>query len=731
MFIWIILTISLLAGASPKQSPCSKAFSESHSQKKISLQGISKFLTNKFFQTQTEEQKLYKKTGNPLFDLTKASKDLVDFKSIKDEHFTEAMEFYNEKILSQIEHIENLPANFHNTIEPLDNMVKEIDYIYRILNTLRLIRDVSDIQKDIRFFTPLSSTVLFQKVESVYKDTKLKETLSLEQAYLLKKTYKEFKERQALNSSQQKTANKVEEQIAQLTANFIDNTFAENTEHKIFVDKEEDLKGIPEDTIKVMRQFAIDDGKPDKWLITLSNPRVYSDVMDYAENRNLRKRVYESIQFLNYKGKYDNSKIIAEQIKLKNRIAKMHGYSNASSYILKDNMLNTPEKVFDFLHSVENKLEPFLFNRFKNIKDFSKLDDFQRSDLAFYYTKYTQEKFNFDLEDMKPYFTYNNTIKGMFMLANKMFGLSFKDVTKENKHSQYHEDVSIYAVYDQGTHIGTLYVDPYTREEKLKLPHEAAVTSILSSGNLNGKVIKPQISLFANFIKDFSLLDANEVTILFHEFGHALHFLLSKNKYHSNDSQSIETDAVEIPSTLMENLAFHPEVLPLYAKHYKTGKPIPQELVDKYKQKQSYDKFFQALETTTSSLLDMHIHTSNPNSLKDIKKFEKKIISKKRKEIGNSIFRCKNRPVQSCSLSPMFSEGYSSQVYSYLWSDVLASDILATLDEKGIFNKEFNNKFKKFLQAGSSQPAEVLYKDLMGRSVDVNHFIERFDQNLD
>ena len=230
--------------------------------------------------------------------------------------------------------------------------------------------------------------------------------------------------------------------------------------------KKEDLKGVPKDTIKIMKQLAIDDGKTDKWLIAYSHYQTYSDVMSYAENRDLRQKVRKSALFFNYKGRYDNSKIIVEQIKLKNKIAKLYGHPDISSQALTDNMLNTPEKVFDFLHSVENKLQPLLLNHLETIKDFSKLDDFKRSDAKFYKRKYIEEKLKFNEKDMKPYFTYNNTLEGMFKLANKMFGLSFEDVTKENKHSQYHKDVTIYAVYDQDTHIGTLYIDPYTRKEK-------------------------------------------------------------------------------------------------------------------------------------------------------------------------------------------------------------------------------------------------------------------------
>ena len=268
-------------------------------------------------------------------------------------------------------------------------------------------------------------------------------------------------------------------------------------------------------------------------------------------------------------------------------------------------------------------------------------------------------------------------------------------------------------------------------QEKKKPQGSAAAMSILRSGNLNSKIAKPQVLFYASFTKGSSFLEATEVRTLFHEFGHALHFLLSKSRYNSNTSQNLEWDVLELPSTLMENLAFHPEVLPFYAKHHKTGEIIPQELVDKYKQKQSYDMFLRTLGIADLSLLDMHVHTTDPKNLKDIVKFERNAISKTKKEIGDHIFGCRDNAVKLCSLSHIFAGGYSSKLYSYLWSEALALDVYATLDKKGVFNKNFNNKIKKFLQSGSSQPAEVLYKELMGRSVDVNHFIERFDRVLE
>ena len=612
MFIWIILTISLLAGASPKQTPCSKAFSESQI---------------------TKEQELFKKTGNPLFDLTKSSKDLVDFKSIKDEHFTEAMEFYSKKMLSQIDLIKKLPANFYNTIVLLDNSSQDLRYVFGILATLKFTRDVSDVEAKIFDIiieieqSIMSDPVVFKKIESVYKNKELQKSLSLEQIKLLEEMYAKFKEHQALNSSQQKNITKIQKEIENLKIKFNNNISKAQLEYKVFVDKKKDLKGVPRKIIKIMKQLARDNGKPDKWLIDFDH---HHYVLNFAENRDLRRHVYESIQSRNYKGKHDNSKIIVEILKLKNKIAKMYGHSNISSYILESNMLNTSEKVFSFLHSVENKLEPLLLDYLKSIKDFSKLDDFQRSDFEFYHNKYIEKKFKFNEIDMVPYFTYNNTLDGMFMLANKMFGLSFEDVTKENKHSQYHEDVTIYAVYDQGTHIGTIYIDPY--EEKKSHPNSAAAMGILSSGTLNGEAIKPQILFYSKFTKSNSLLEVGEVETLFHEFGHALHFLLSKSKYSLNQAQNLEQDAIEFPSKLMENLAFHPEVLPLYAKHYKTGKIIPQELVDKYKQVLSYDNLGQNLYRLELSFLDAIIHVSNSSSLKDIKNLRNTLI-KKEKEL--------------------------------------------------------------------------------------------------
>ena len=666
--------------AAPQQSTCAKAFNESQI---------------------TKEQKLYKKTGNPLFNLTKASKDLVDFKSIKDEHFTEAIKFYNEKALNKVKHIKKLPANFHNTIEGFDNIKMELGYLLAIFNTLN---PTSKSDLEIKINETFS---LFKKIESIYKDKNLRKSLSLEQIHLLEKIYEDFKGIHALNPSQQKIFTKADKELSNLKASFEDYISKEQLKYKIFIDKRKDLEGVPEDTIKVMKQLAIDDGKPDKWLITLDNYETYSDIMMYAENRDLRKHVYESALAFSDKAKYDNSKILAKQIKLKNQIASLYGDSSNFSYFLKGGISNTPEKVFDFLHLIN----PLLSNYLRSLKSFSNVEDFEQSDIPFYNKIYVQERFELN-KDLQAYFHYNNVLSGMFKVINKMFGLTFKDITKKNKHSQYHEDVTIYAVYDQGTHIGTLYIDPYKRKEK-RSDEGGSVLGILNSGTFNGEIIKPQVLLSTNISNP--LLDMHDVQLLFHEFGHALHLLLSNSKYNLNTSEKIGWDVQEFPSIFMQKLALHPEVLPLYAKHAKTGKAISQDLINKIQQGQFDNNLFEALNTIDIAFSNMQVETLNPKNLETVVEFENDYTHKETKDY-------------EYTFANWIHFGLSE--YTYLWSEAMALDVYAKFDEKGVFDKNLNNKLKKFLQAGSSKPAEDLYMDLMGRPVDLNHFKKSIKQYL-
>ena len=399
------------------------------------------------------------------------------------------------------------------------------------------------------------------------------------------------------------------------------------------------------------------------------------------------------------------------------------GYKTHSNFVLEERMAQNPEKVKSFLNDLLAKAKPAAEREFNELVAFAKaedgIDQLQKWDLAYYSEKLKQKLFNLDDEKLKPYFQLEKVLEGAFAIANKLFGLNFKEVFDIDK---YHDEVSTYEVTDEFNElVAIFYTDFFPRKGKR---NGAWMTSFKSQYIKEGKNERPHISNVCNFTKPTktkpSLLTFNEVTTLFHEFGHGLHGMLANTVYPSLSGTSVFWDFVELPSQVIENWCYEPEALALFAKHYETGEIIPQEYVEKIKESASFQEGMATLRQLSFGLLDMAFHSNNPNEIVDIKEFEKNILQ------NTNLFPNIAENCMSVSFSHIFNGGYSSGYYSYKWAEVLDADAFAYFQEKGIFDKETAKKFKDNVlsQGGTVAPME-LYKRFRGQEPNADALLKR------
>jgi Zn-dependent oligopeptidase len=610
---------------------------------------------------------------------------------------------------------------FENTIEALEFSGQTLDRITSIFFNLNSAETSDEMQKIAQEVSPMLTelsnditlnTALFQKIKTVYEQ-KDKLNLSTEQATLLDKKYKNFSRNGALLAEDKKTRlREIDTELAKLKLTFGENVLAETNAYELHITNEKNLKGLPEGTIEAARSLAKSHDK-EGWTFTLDIPS-YMPFVTYAENRELRKELsiaYGKKAFQN--NEFDNQQNVLKIANLRHERANLLGYETHAHFVLEERMAQNPEKVKSFLNDLLTKAKPAAEREFSQLAGFAKkldnIDHLEKWDGSFYSEKLKQELFNLDDEKLKPYFKLQNVQNGAFTIANKLFGLTFTEVFDIDK---YHEDVHTFEVNDtNGNLIAIFYSDFFPRKGKR---NGAWMTSFKPQYVKEGVNERPHVSIVCNFTKPTetkpSLLTFNEVTTLFHEFGHALHGMLANTTYPSLSGTSVYWDFVELPSQVMENWCYEPEALALFAHHYETSEIIPQEYVDKIKESASFLEGMATLRQLSFGLLDMAFHGNDPSAIKDVKTFEKNTMD------NTSLFPDVAENCMSVSFSHIFQGGYSSGYYSYKWAEVLDADAFAYFQEKGIFNKEVANKFKDFVlsQGGTDHPM-TLYKKFRGQ----------------
>nr|WP_298989895.1 M3 family metallopeptidase [uncultured Polaribacter sp.] len=659
--------------------------------------------------------------------------DKAPFQQIKSEHYKPAIKEAIALAKAEIDQIVNNTdtPTFENTTVALDFTGEKLNRITSIFFNLNSAETNDEIQKIAQEVSPWLSEfrnditlneALFKRVKSVF-DNKENLELTPEQSMLLEKQYKGFARNGAnLNDDDKAKLRAIDTKLSKLSLQFGENVLAETNAFELHLIDENDLSGLPESAKEAAHQLAKENNK-EGWIFTLDYPS-YIPFMTYADNRDLRKKLalaFGSKGFQNNEN--NNEKIVLDIVNLRHQRANLLGYKTHAHFVLEERMAETPEKVIEFSNNLLEKAKPAALREFKNLENYAKkldnIDQLQKWDGAYYSEKLKKELFDLDQEILKPYFKLENVIDGVFEVATRLFDLHFKEVFNVEK---YHEDVKTYDVTDkEGNYVSLFYADFHPRKGKR---NGAWMTSYKSQQIKNGVNERPHVSIVCNFTKPTktkpSLLTFNEVTTLFHEFGHALHGMLANTTYNSLSGTSVSWDFVELPSQVLENWCYEKEALELFAKHYETGEVIPMKFVEKIKESASFHEGMQTLRQLSFGLLDMQWHSQNPSEITSVKDFENNAFSE------TKLYPDVAENCMSTSFSHIFQGGYSSGYYSYKWAEVLDADAFEFFLEKGIFNKEVASKFKdNVLSKGGTEKPMQLYKRFRGKEPKPDALLKR------
>jgi Zn-dependent oligopeptidase len=633
---------------------------------------------------------------------------------------------------AEIEAIINNPEapTFENTIVALDFSGEQLNRLSSIFFNLNSAETCDDMQKIAQEVSPILTEFsndislnkeLFQRIKAVH-DQKDNLILNTEQTTLLDKKFKGFSRNGALLNEEDKLKlREIDTELAQLKLTYGENVLAETNNYHLHITNEADLKGLP-DGAKEMAFFLAKSKNLEGWVFTLDFPS-YLPFVTYVDNRELRKEMTIAAGKKAFQNnEFDNKKNVKRIVELRHKRAILLGYQSHSHFVLEERMAQNPEKVQSFLNDLLEKAKPAAQKEFIQLTAFAKeldgIDQIEKWDGSYYSEKLKQKLFCLDDELLKPYFQLEKVLNGAFTIAEKLFGITFKEVFDIDK---YHEEVQTFEVLDEANNlVAVFYSDFFPRKGKR---NGAWMTSYKSQAVKNGVNERPHVSIVCNFTPPTttkpSLLTFNEVTTLFHEFGHALHGLLANTTYPSLSGTSVYWDFVELPSQVMENWCYEPEALALFAKHYETGEIIPQEYVEKIKESASFLEGIATLRQLSFGILDMTYHGKS-QTIEDVKSFEKKAME------GTSIYPDVAENCMSTSFSHIFQGGYSSGYYSYKWAEVLDADAFAYFQEKGIFSKEVASKFKEnVLSKGGTELPMVLYKKFRGQEPNANALLKR------
>jgi len=690
------------------------------------LMGILISCTTGEKQMKTEENPFFQPFGTPF--------ETAAFDKIQNVHFKPAFLKGIEIHDQEIEAIVNNPEapDFENTLVALDrsgDMLASVSGVFYNLTSANTNDELQAIAKDVsplltsHYDNILLNARLFQRIKVVYEQ---REGLNLdtEQATLLEKTYKQFSRNGAnLQEDRQAELREINKELSVLSLQFGDNQLAETNAFKLVLEKPEDLAGLPQSFIDAAAEAAREDSLEGKWLVTLHYPsRV--PFLTFSSRRDLREKVFKAyIMRGDNNNEHDNKQIAAKMASLRVKRSSLLGYATHADYILEENMAKNPQNVYDFLDKVWDAALPVAKKEAEELQAMIQAEgnDFKLEpwDWWYYAEKLRKQKYNLDEEALKPYFALENVRLGMFQVATNLFGINFKE---RNDIQKYHPDVKTFEVLESdGSHIGILYMDFFPRASK---EGGAWMNNYREQYMVGDSNVSPIITTVCNFTKPTqeqpSLLTFEEVSTLFHEFGHALHGLLSECTYRKISGSNTPRDFVELPSQIMENWASEPEVMKMYARHYQTGEVIPQELIDKIQASEHFNQGFTTVEYMSACYLDMDIHTRTDSTQIDAIAFENQSMQK----IGlipEIVVR-----YRIPYFSHIFAGGYSSGYYSYLWAEVLDADAFEAFKETSIFDPATAKAFRdNVLSRGGTDDPMTLYVKFRGKEPDVKAMLKR------
>ena len=670
---------------------------------------------------------------NPLLEKPSAAHGAYPFDTVKPEHFIPALETAMASARLALESYKvNPTGDFQQVIVEKNDVTEQVDYVAGIFFNLHSAQCTEELEKIspqisemlTKFGNDIAlDPVIFSKIKACY-DTRFEQDLSSEELMIIEKTYKSFVRSGALLAdSEKQRMRELDEKLAKLTLTFSQNVLKATNEYLLEITDKSELNGLPDSFMEASAELAEKKGKQGSWCISLDAPMIIP-VLTYAKNRDLRKKVFLANSSKAFNDKYDNQENLKEILKLRTERAKILGFNTHADYVLEERMAMSPKKVMDFLEELFIKAKPHAEKEIDKLKKLANevdgLAELQRYDSAYYSEILKKHELDFDDEMLRPYFKLENVVDGIFKVANKLYGINFKEVFNIPK---YHEDVRTFEVYDDETNsfVGLFYTDFFPRETKRG---GAWMSGIKEQGMYQGKVERPHIMIVCNFTKPTktkpSLLTLDEVFTLFHEFGHALHGLLSKCKYRDLSGTNVYWDFVELPSQMMENWVLEKDCLDLFAVHFETGEKIPADLVAKIKASGKFLEGLATLRQLSFATLDMAYHMTDPSLITDVTEFESKITDK------TSLFSKIKGTNLSTAFSHIFSGGYSAGYYSYKWAEVLDADAFEFFQQSGVFNKEVAKKFRTYiLEKGGTQHPMELYKQFRGQEPDVGALLRR------
>ena len=670
---------------------------------------------------------------NPLLSESSAPFGAPEFDKIENEHYLPAFEAGIAEAKAEIDAIvaNQEDPTFENTIEAMEYAGATLDRVAGIFYNLMeantndqmqaIAEQVAPMLTEYSMYVSLNND-LFQKVKAVYEK---KDELGLDkdQMTLLEDNYKDFVRGGANLSDEDKALySKWSEELSLATLQFSKNVLAATNAYTLHVTDSTDLAGLPE-YVKTMAAETASEKGLEGWAFTLQYPS-FSPFMKYSTNRELRRQIWTAYNSRAIGGENDNTDVVKKIVDLRIKIANILGYETYADYALETRMAKNKTTVNEF---VKNLLEPSMKYAKKDVADvlaYAKKNGFEDDklmpwDFSYWSERYQEAEYSLNAEELKPYFQLESCIDAVFGLANRLYGITFEEL---NNLSVYHEDVKVYEVKDaDGSHLALFYADFFPRASKRG---GAWMTEFRGQSIKNGVEKRPFISIVCNFTKPTadapSLITHDEFTTFLHEFGHALHGILAKGRYGSLTGTNVSRDFVELPSQIMENWAFEPEYLNSFAKHYQTGEAIPADLIEKIVAAKNYLAGYGQVRQLHFGYLDMAWHTLKEVPAESAIEFEQKVLA------PYAVMPSVEGTGFSTSFSHIFSGGYSAGYYSYKWAEVLEADAFSLFKEKGIFNTEVAESFRKnILEMGGAEDESVIYRNFRGHDPQPEALMEK------
>lgn len=673
--------------------------------------------------------------SNPLLQKTPYKNNVPPFDLVKTEHFIAALEEAIKQAKQEVEVIKkNSIYNFNNTIEAfektgelLSNVCSVFYHFDGVLISDELDAIAPEFKKKVtEYYSDISlDAELFSAIKTAYNNTD-KNSLNESEKILLQDSYDSFVRNGALlNDEDKQKLRKIDEKLALLKNNFSKNILLETNAFEYYSEGGKEVSGLTKTALAQAKAAAKERGKKDKYLFTLHAPSVIA-VLTYADDRELRKKIWQAFATRCKKGEFSNQQNTLEIAKLRYERAKLLGYKNHAEYVLSDRMAKNSENVHKRILSLKDRIRKLALKEHENLRKFAEehynIKELKPWDIGYFAEKQKKSIFDFDAEELRPYFQFEKVRQGAFKVAEKLYNIRFE---QSDSYPLYHADVEAFDVInnDDNSLVGVFYTDYFPRESK----RAGAWMNdyVAQKTDKNGNRLNPVIGNHGNFTKPTedspSLLDFNEVLTLFHEFGHGLHGLLSDTKYSSQAGTNVKWDFVELPSQIMENWAKEKEVLDIFAKHYETGAAIPKELVNKLIASENFRAATRFLRQLQFVQLDMAWHDNQDESIfqiDDVAAFEHNLLR-------DYYIIEPEGAVTSTAFSHIFDGGYSAGYYSYKWAEILDADAFELFKQKGLFDEVTAKAFRKLLSSGGSKDAENLYKEFRGQAPDPEALLRR------